>query len=196
MPVRHFYLLSHYICYGLFFLFSVFWLHVNEFNSFWGERGRGQKSSSTQKVCLPGIFTCSHIIFAMVYSFYFLCFGSGRNEYNSLWGGIRGRSQKVVAYSDIVSAMLSMMIKWYRKIYHYTWWIYHYIVAIYRFLSVRPVLHDAYLIARIPSLLKLEYATNLKVTTLFFVKWQVLSLYRSLKREKIIFWTIYLPSKQ
>ena len=44
MPVRHFYLLSHYIYYGLFFLFSVFWLHVNEFNSFWeGLRGRGQK---------------------------------------------------------------------------------------------------------------------------------------------------------
>ena len=57
MPVRHFYLLSHYIYYGLFFLFSVFWLHVNEFNSFW-ER-------------------------------------------------LRGRGQKVVAYSDIVSAMLS-----------------------------------------------------------------------------------------
>ena len=61
MPVRHFYLLSHYIYYGLFFLFSVFWLHVNEFNSFWEE--------------------------------------------------LRGRGQKVVTYSDIVSAMLSMMIK-------------------------------------------------------------------------------------
>ena len=44
MPVRHFYLLSHYIYYGPFFLFSVFWLHVNEFNSFWeGLRGRGQE---------------------------------------------------------------------------------------------------------------------------------------------------------
>ena len=44
MPVRHFYLLSHYICNGLFFLFSVCWLHVNEFNSFWEElRGRGQE---------------------------------------------------------------------------------------------------------------------------------------------------------
>ena len=44
MPFRHFYLLSHYICNGLFFLFSVCWLHVNEFNSFWEElRGRGQE---------------------------------------------------------------------------------------------------------------------------------------------------------
>ena len=55
MPVRHFYLLSHYIYYGLFFLFSVFWLHVNEFNSFWERlRGRGQKSTA-----------CSEDIFVM-----------------------------------------------------------------------------------------------------------------------------------
>ena len=43
MPVRHFYLLSHYICNGLFFLFSVCWLHVNEFNSFLGGI-KGEKS--------------------------------------------------------------------------------------------------------------------------------------------------------
>ena len=55
MPVRHFYLLSHYIGDGLLFLFSVFWLHVNEFNSFWEElRGRGQKSTA-----------CSEDIFVM-----------------------------------------------------------------------------------------------------------------------------------
>ena len=52
MPVRHFYLLSHYICYRLFFLFSVCWLHVNECNSLWRrERGRDQKSTA----CLEGI---------------------------------------------------------------------------------------------------------------------------------------------
>ena len=55
MPFRHFYLLSHYICNGLLFLFSVCWLHVNEFNSFWEElRGRGQKSTA-----------CSEDIFVM-----------------------------------------------------------------------------------------------------------------------------------
>ena len=37
IPARHFYLLLHYICNGLFFLFSVCWLHVNEFNSLWEE---------------------------------------------------------------------------------------------------------------------------------------------------------------
>ena len=52
MPVRHFYLLPHYISYGLFFLFSACWLHVNEFNSIWeGIRGRDQKISA----CSEGI---------------------------------------------------------------------------------------------------------------------------------------------
>ena len=91
MPVRHFYLLPHYSCNGLFFLFSVCWLHVNEFNSLWEElRGRSQKTTATQKVCLFGIFTCSHITVAMVYSFYFLLVGSRRNERNSLFGEKKG----------------------------------------------------------------------------------------------------------
>ena len=52
-------------------------------------RDKGEKS---EDYCLLGrylchgiLFTCSHITFAMVYSFYFLCFGSRRNEVNSLW---------------------------------------------------------------------------------------------------------------
>ena len=106
MPVRHFYLLPHYSCNGLFFLFSVCWLHVNEFNGFWEElRGRGQKTTVTQKVCLFGIFTCSHITFAMVYSFYFLFVGSRRNEFNSLWGDKGGRGQKSTTCSEDISVM-------------------------------------------------------------------------------------------
>ena len=31
------------------------------------------------------LFICSHITFPMIYSFYFLCFGSRRNECNSFW---------------------------------------------------------------------------------------------------------------
>ena len=42
-------------------------------------------STATQKVFLPAIFTCSHITFAMVYSFYFLCFDPRRNEFNLLF---------------------------------------------------------------------------------------------------------------
>ena len=64
-------------------------------------------STATQKVCLPAIFTCSHITFAMVYSFYFLFVGSRRNEFNSLWEGLRGSGQKVMAYSDALSAILT-----------------------------------------------------------------------------------------
>ena len=83
MPDRHFYLLSHYISYGL-FIFCV--LAPRGMNAIvLGDEGRSQKATATQKVCLSGIFTCSHITFPMVYSFYFLCFGSRRNEYNSFW---------------------------------------------------------------------------------------------------------------
>ena len=41
----------------------------------------------------------------MVYYFYFLCFGSRRNECNSLWGGIRGRGQKSTTYSENISVI-------------------------------------------------------------------------------------------
>ena len=106
MPVRHFYLLSHYICNGLLFLFSACWLQKDECNSLWGQlRGRRQMSITTQKVFLPAIFTCSHITFAMVYYFYFLLVGSRRNECNSLWGGIRGRGQKSTTYSENISVI-------------------------------------------------------------------------------------------
>ena len=88
MPVRHFYLLSHYICYSLFFLFSACWLQRNERNSLWENKGE-----RSDVYCLLGrylchgiLFTCSHITFVMVYSFYFLLVGSRRNEFNSLWG--------------------------------------------------------------------------------------------------------------
>ena len=89
MPFRHFYLLSHYICNGLLFLFSVCWLHVNEFNSFWEElRGRGQKSTA----CSEDIFVMEFYLPVLTLHlqwfilFYFLCFGSRRNEYNSFLG--------------------------------------------------------------------------------------------------------------
>ena len=45
----------------------------------------------------------------MVYSFYFLCFGSRRNECNSLWERDGEWGQKVVAYSDAISTMLNLL---------------------------------------------------------------------------------------
>ena len=53
MPVRHFYLLSHYICNGLLFLFSVFWFHMEWIqSSLW--RDKGEKS---EDYCLFGRYS-------------------------------------------------------------------------------------------------------------------------------------------
>ena len=49
------------------------------------------------------LFICSHITFPMIYSFYFLCFGFRRNEYNNL-EGIKG--------GEVRSLLLV------RKVYH------------------------------------------------------------------------------
>ena len=57
MLARHFYLLSHYICDGRFFLFSVCWLHVNECNSLW-RRERGERS---EVYCLFGRYSVQNI---------------------------------------------------------------------------------------------------------------------------------------
>ena len=64
MPVRHFYLLPHYSCNGLFFLFSVCWLHVNEFNSFLG----GIKGEKSEGYCLLEICIVQKIIFSLLTS--------------------------------------------------------------------------------------------------------------------------------
>ena len=47
------------------------------------------------------ILTRSKAASGIWYYFFFLFFGSRRNEFNSLWGGRWGRGRKVVAYSDI-----------------------------------------------------------------------------------------------
>ena len=57
MPVRHFYLFSHYICNGLFFLFSVCWLHVNEFNSLWERDREGDRRSWLIPMLFPLCWT-------------------------------------------------------------------------------------------------------------------------------------------
>ena len=85
MPVRHFYLLSHYSCNGLFFLFSVCWLHVNEFNSLWGDKGKKSEDYYLlgRYLCHGILFICSHITFPMVILFNFcLLAPEGRNAIN------------------------------------------------------------------------------------------------------------------
>ena len=89
MPVRHFYLLSHYICYSLFFLFSACWLQRNERNSLWENKGE-----RSDVYCLLGrylchgiLFTCSHITFVMVYYFYFRLFSLMNQIVNYICSG-------------------------------------------------------------------------------------------------------------
>ena len=121
MPVRHFYLLSHYICNGLLFLFSACWLQKDECNSLWRQlRGRRQMSITTQKVFLPAIFTCSHITFAMVYYFYFLLVGSRRNECNSLREQLRGRRQMSITTQKVfLSAIFTCSHSTFVMVYYF-----------------------------------------------------------------------------
>ena len=73
MPFRHFYLLSHYICNGLLFLFSVCWLHVNEFNSFWEKlRGRGHKSTACSEDIFVMEFYLPVLTFHLLWSIIFI----------------------------------------------------------------------------------------------------------------------------
>ena len=86
MPVRHFYLLSHYICYSLFFLFSACWLQRNERNSLWeNKEGRGQKSTaysegiSVMEFYLPALTL--HFLWSILFIFCVLA-SEGRNTIN------------------------------------------------------------------------------------------------------------------
>ena len=94
------------------FYFLCFGSRRNEFNSFWEElRGRGQKSTATQKVYLPAFLLALtlHLVWSILFIFCVLAL-EGMNAI--VFGGEKGgRSRKVVAYSDTVSAMLSMMIR-------------------------------------------------------------------------------------
>ena len=69
------------------FYFLCFGSRRNDFNSFWRREGGEVRSLLLiRKISLSGNFIyLPHITFVIVYSFYFLCFGSRRNEYNSLW---------------------------------------------------------------------------------------------------------------
>ena len=61
----------------------------------------GERRGESEVYCYPEsmparIFTCSHITFAMVYSFYFLCFGTTWNEWNSLWEDKGGKVRSLL----------------------------------------------------------------------------------------------------
>ena len=96
MPVRHFYLLSHYICNGLLFLFSVFWLHVNEFNSFWEElRGRGQESTTYSENISVIKFYLSTLTLHLLWSIIFIfCVLAPEGMNTIVFGGEKGEKSE------------------------------------------------------------------------------------------------------
>ena len=112
MLFRHFYLLSHYICNGLLFLFSVFWLHVNEFNSFWEElRRRGQKSTA----CSEDIFVMEFYLPVLTlhlqwFILFIFCVLAPEGMDAIVFGKRWGRGQKVVAYSIVIFTMLNFFL--------------------------------------------------------------------------------------
>ena len=109
-------------------------------------------SITTQKVFLPDIFTCFHITFAMVYYFYFLCFGSRRNECNSLLGREGGEVRSLLLTLSVMLHLFSSFTD--DKMILQAITIHDkFIIILSRYivcLNVCHALHDAHLVARIP----------------------------------------------
>ena len=98
-------------------VYSFYFLFVgsrrNECNSLWGGiRGRGQKSTTcSENISIMEFYLPALTLYLQWSILFIFCVlvPHGMNEI--VFGREKGRGQKVVAYSDIVSAMLSMMIK-------------------------------------------------------------------------------------
>ena len=98
-------------------VYSFYFLLVgsrrNECNSLWEElRGRGQKSTATQKVCLTA-FLLALTLYLQWSILFIFCVLVPHGMNSIVLGGIKGGeirslllARKVVAYSDTVSAML------------------------------------------------------------------------------------------
>ena len=158
-------------------VYSFYFLLVgsrrNEFNSLWWRQGGEiRRLLLARKVYLSGKFIYL-LSYYSCYGLLFLFSVCGSMWMNSVvFGGEKGRGQKVVAYSDIVSAMQSLIIKWYRKLYHCTWWICHYLVARYRF--SQNVCHTLYIThisqQECRGVLELECTINIRAISLLFCK--------------------------
>ena len=122
-----------------------------------------------------GIFTCSHITFGMIYSFYFLCFGSRKNEFNSFWERDKEWDRRLWLIPMLFPLcwtffQVSLMIIWYRNLS-----LYMMILSLY---------------CRNISLFSKR--TLKAIPLLFLENDNPLYFYCSLKREKMIFWPLPL----
>ena len=122
--------------------------------------------------CHKILFIYSHITFAMVYYFYFLCFGSRRNECNSLLGREGGEVRRLLL---TLSAMLnlfqvSLMIRCYCKLslYMINLSLYCCDISFVSMYVMRYMMHISQQEYR--DVLELEYTMNLKGTPLIFWK--------------------------
>ena len=106
MPVRHFYLLSHYIYYGLFFLFSVFWLYVNEFNSLWEDKGERSEVYYLfgRYFCHGILFTRSQIIQLRWSILFIFCVLASEGMNAIVFGERKRKNQKTTTCSEDLSS--------------------------------------------------------------------------------------------
>ena len=87
-------LFPHYICNGLLFLFSVSWLHVNEFNSFGKIKGRDQMSTSCSEGISVRIFYCSVPTLHLLWSILFIFCVSTPEGMKSVLSELKNRNRK------------------------------------------------------------------------------------------------------
>ena len=117
--------------------------------------------------------------FGMVYSFYFLCFGSRRNEFNSFWERDEEWDRRLWLIPMLFPLcwtffQVSLMIIWYRNLSLYMMILSLYCRNISLFSKRTP------------------YVTLKAIPLLFLENDNPLYFYCSLKREKIIFWPLPL----
>ena len=140
--------------------------------------------------CHKILFIYSHITFAMVYYFYFLCFGSRRNECNTSFGEIRGRGQESTTYSLRDAVNDDKIIPQALSLYMINLSLYCRDISFVSMYVMRYMMHISQQEYR--GILELEYTMNLKGTPLIF--WKITMPCSLKKASKLLM--IHLPSKQ
>ena len=120
-------------------VYSFYFLLVgsrrNECNSLWEElRGRGQKSTATQKVCLPA-FLLALTLYLQWSILFIFCVLAPEGMNSIVLSGENGEKSGVYCLLSSLCwsfFQVSLMIRWYCKLSLYMMY-YYYVVAIYYF---------------------------------------------------------------
>ena len=114
MPVRHFYLLSHYICNGLFFLFSVCWLQRNEFNSLGGERGAVRSLLLLRKYACQDFYLLALILYLQWSILFIFCVLAPEGMNSIVLGERRGSGQESATTQEVcLSGIFIYLLSYY-----------------------------------------------------------------------------------